>query len=38
VPPGTARLRVTPMATHAPRQLDLALDAFAAARQSGGAR
>jgi 8-amino-7-oxononanoate synthase len=31
VPPGTARLRVTPMATHTRAQLDRALDAFAAA-------
>ena len=30
VPPGTARLRVTPMATHTRAQLDRALDAFAA--------
>jgi len=31
VPTGTARLRVTPMATHTPAQLARALDAFAAA-------
>jgi 8-amino-7-oxononanoate synthase len=30
VPPGTARLRVTPIATHTRAQLDRALDAFAA--------
>ena len=36
VPPGTARLRVTPMATHSAAQLERALDAFgAAARESG---
>jgi len=36
VPPGTARLRVTPMATHSATQLERALDAFgAAARESG---
>jgi 7-keto-8-aminopelargonate synthetase-like enzyme len=29
VPPGTARLRVTPMATHTRAQLDHVLDAFA---------
>jgi len=39
VPPGTARLRVTPMATHTPAQLERALGAFAeAARQTGLAR
>ena len=37
VPPGTARLRVTPIATHTRSQLDRALDAFAAAaRELGG--
>jgi glycine C-acetyltransferase len=37
VPAGTARLRVTPMATHTDAQLDRALDAFAgAAREVGG--
>jgi 8-amino-7-oxononanoate synthase len=39
VPPGTARLRVTPIATHTRAQLDRALDAFAAtAREVGGIR
>jgi 8-amino-7-oxononanoate synthase len=37
VPAGTARLRVTPMATHTPAQLDRALDAFAAAAHDSGA-
>jgi 8-amino-7-oxononanoate synthase len=37
VPPGTARLRVTPIATHTGAQIDRALDAFAAAaREIGG--
>src|SRR5262249_60996247 len=36
VPPGTARLRVTPMATHSPAQLERALAAFGdAARETG---
>jgi 8-amino-7-oxononanoate synthase len=39
VPVGTARLRVTPIATHTRAQLDRALDAFAAAaRECGGPR
>ena len=39
VPPGTARLRVTPMATHTPAQLERALAAFGeAARATGLAR
>ncbi len=39
VPPGTARLRVTPMATHTRAHLDRALAAFAAAaRDTGGPR
>jgi 8-amino-7-oxononanoate synthase len=33
VPNGTARLRLTPMATHRPEHIDRALDAFAAAAQ-----
>jgi 8-amino-7-oxononanoate synthase len=37
VPPGTARLRVTPMATHTDAQLDRALDAFVAAARTTGA-
>jgi len=37
VPPGTARLRVTPMATHTDAQIDRALDAFAAAARMSGA-
>ena len=37
VPPGTARLRVTPMATHTDAQIDRALDAFAAAARMAGA-
>jgi len=37
VPPGTARLRVTPMATHTPEQLDRALAAFADAGRETGA-
>lgn len=36
VPEGTARLRVTPMATHTPEQLTRALDAFAAAGREVG--
>lgn len=36
VPEGTARLRVTPMATHTPEQLSRALDAFAAAGREVG--
>ena len=36
VPPGTARLRVTPMATHTDAQIDRALDAFAAAARGVG--
>ena len=39
VPAGTARLRVTPIATHTRPQLERALDAFGAvARELGGAR
>jgi 8-amino-7-oxononanoate synthase len=39
VPAGTARLRVTPIATHTRAHLDRALDAFdAAARETGAAR
>jgi 8-amino-7-oxononanoate synthase len=39
VPPGTARLRVTPIATHTGVHLDRTLDAFAAAaREVGGSR
>jgi 8-amino-7-oxononanoate synthase len=39
VPPGTARLRVTPIATHTGAHLDRTLDAFAAAaREAGGPR
>jgi 8-amino-7-oxononanoate synthase len=37
VPPGTARLRVTPIATHVRGQLDRALDAFAAVAREVGA-
>jgi len=37
VPDGTARLRVTPMATHTRAQLDHALEAFAAAGREIGA-
>jgi 8-amino-7-oxononanoate synthase len=37
VPPGTARLRVTPMATHTHADVDRALDAFAAAGRATGA-
>jgi len=37
VPPGTARLRVTPMATHTDEQIDRALDAFATAARATGA-
>jgi 8-amino-7-oxononanoate synthase len=36
VPPGTARLRVTPMATHTDAQIDRALDAFAAVARTTG--
>lgn len=36
VPEGTARLRVTPMATHTPEQLSRALEAFAAAGREVG--
>jgi len=36
VPPGTARLRVTPMATHTAAQLDRALAAFADAARATG--
>lgn len=36
VPPGTARLRVTPMATHTPAQMERALDAFAGAGRATG--
>jgi 8-amino-7-oxononanoate synthase len=36
VPEGTARLRVTPMATHTQEQLSLALEAFAAAGRAVG--
>jgi 8-amino-7-oxononanoate synthase len=36
VPPGTARLRVTPMATHTPAQLDRALAVFADAARATG--
>lgn len=36
VPEGTARLRVTPMATHTQEQLSLALEAFAAAGREVG--
>jgi 8-amino-7-oxononanoate synthase len=36
VPPGTARLRVTPMATHTAGQLDRVLNAFAAAGRETG--
>ncbi len=37
VPAGTARLRVAPMATHSPAQLDRALAAFADAAREAGA-
>jgi len=37
VPPGTARLRVTPMATHTDAQIERALDAFAGAARAAGA-
>jgi 8-amino-7-oxononanoate synthase len=37
VPAGTARLRVTPMATHTDAQIDRALHAFAAAARATGA-
>jgi 8-amino-7-oxononanoate synthase len=37
VPPGTARLRVTPMATHTDAQIDRALAAFATAARMVGA-
>jgi 8-amino-7-oxononanoate synthase len=36
VPSGTARLRVTPMATHTDAQIDRALDAFAAVARATG--
>jgi len=36
VPPGTARLRVTPMATHTAAQLERALAAFADAARATG--
>jgi 8-amino-7-oxononanoate synthase len=36
VPPGTARLRVTPMATHTDVHVDRALDAFAATARDTG--
>ena len=36
VPPGTARLRVTPMATHTDAHIDRALDAFAAVARATG--
>jgi len=36
VPPGTARLRVTPMATHTDAQIDRALAAFAGAARAVG--
>jgi 8-amino-7-oxononanoate synthase len=36
VPPGTARLRVTPMATHTPVQIARAIDAFAGAVRASG--
>jgi 7-keto-8-aminopelargonate synthetase-like enzyme len=36
VPPGTARLRVTPMATHTVAQIDRALEAFADAARGVG--
>jgi 8-amino-7-oxononanoate synthase len=36
VPPGTARLRVTPMATHTDAHIDRALDAFAASARTCG--
>jgi 8-amino-7-oxononanoate synthase len=36
VPAGTARLRVTPMATHTAAHIDRALDAFAAAARACG--
>jgi len=36
VPPGTARLRVTPMATHSRAQLARAIEAFAAAGREAG--
>ena len=38
VPPGSARLRVTPIATHTRMQLDRALDAFATAARETGVR
>jgi 7-keto-8-aminopelargonate synthetase-like enzyme len=37
VPDGTARLRVTPMATHTAPQIDRALAAFADAARAAGA-
>jgi 8-amino-7-oxononanoate synthase len=36
VPPGTARLRVTPMATHTSEQIDRAIGAFAALSRAPG--
>jgi 7-keto-8-aminopelargonate synthetase-like enzyme len=33
VPPGTSRLRVTPMATHSDAQIAAALETFAALRK-----
>jgi 8-amino-7-oxononanoate synthase len=36
VPPGTARLRVTPMATHTDAHIDRALDAFTAVARATG--
>jgi glycine C-acetyltransferase len=36
VPPGTARLRVTPMATHSPEQIEQALAAFGEAARAVG--
>lgn len=38
VPPGTSRLRVSPMATHEPAHIDAALNAFQSLRASAGAR
>jgi 7-keto-8-aminopelargonate synthetase-like enzyme len=34
VPPGTSRLRITLMATHSREQIDRALDAFKAVKES----
>jgi len=36
VPPGTARLRVVPMATHSADDVEIGLDAFAAAGLASG--